>query len=204
MTEKYRSAHLRGPLVHSVRDQIIQAATEHFRRYGYEKTTVSNIAKSIGFSKAYIYKFFSSKQAIGEVICANRIAAVMGIVEGLVLAAPTASGRLLALFCGLHQAGGDLFFHGRGLCDVASVAARDQWVSVSRHQARLREAIKIIILQGREAGEFERKTPLDEVVDAIYVLMQPCINSVLLQRGMGPSRNGVAHLSALILRSLES
>ena len=45
------------------------AANEHFSRYGYEKTTVSDLAKAIGFSKAYIYKFFESKQAIGEMIC---------------------------------------------------------------------------------------------------------------------------------------
>ncbi|OPG72423.1 TetR family transcriptional regulator [Pseudomonas ogarae] len=202
MTEKYRSTPSRGPSEHSVRDQIIQAATEHFGRYGYEKTTVSNVAKSVGFSKAYIYKFFSSKQAIGEVICANRLATVIGVVEGLVLAEPAASGKLTALFYGLQQAGGDLLFHDRGLCDVASVAVRDQWLSVSRHQARLREIISQIILEGRETGEFERKTPLDEVVGAIYVLMQSYINPVLLRHSLEPAHNGVAHLSALILRSL--
>ena len=63
----------RGPVDHDVRDQIVVAATEHFRLYGYGKTTVSDLAKSIGFSKAYIYKFFSSKQAIGESICTNCI-----------------------------------------------------------------------------------------------------------------------------------
>ena len=61
----------RGPVDHEVRSQIVTAATEHFSRYGYEKTTVSDLAKAIGFSKAYIYKFFESKQAIGEMICAN-------------------------------------------------------------------------------------------------------------------------------------
>ena len=58
----------RGPADHAVRDQIVDAAGEHFSRYGYAKTTVSDLAKSIGFSKAYIYKFFDSKQAIGEAI----------------------------------------------------------------------------------------------------------------------------------------
>src|SRR5260370_39641663 len=61
----------RGPVEHDVRQQIVTAATEHFSRYGYEKTTVSDLAKAIGFSKAYIYKFFESKQAIGEMICVN-------------------------------------------------------------------------------------------------------------------------------------
>ena len=51
----------RGPADHDVRDQIVAAATEHFRLYGYDKTAVSDLAKAIGFSKAYIYKFFESK-----------------------------------------------------------------------------------------------------------------------------------------------
>ena len=41
----------RGPVDHEVRDQIVAAATEHFRLYGYEKTTVSDLAKAIGFPR---------------------------------------------------------------------------------------------------------------------------------------------------------
>ncbi|HEV8693418.1 MAG TPA: TetR/AcrR family transcriptional regulator, partial [Lysobacter sp.] len=46
------SVSARGPADHDVRDQIVAAATEHFSRYGYEKTTVSDLAKAVGFSKA--------------------------------------------------------------------------------------------------------------------------------------------------------
>jgi AcrR family transcriptional regulator len=59
----------RGPAEHERREQIIAAAGEHFRHYGYEKTTVADLGKAIGLSKAYIYKFFESKQAIGEAVC---------------------------------------------------------------------------------------------------------------------------------------
>ncbi len=56
----------RGPAEHDRREQIIAAANEHFRHYGYNKTTVADLAKAIGLSTAYIYKFFESKRAIGE------------------------------------------------------------------------------------------------------------------------------------------
>ena len=61
----------RGPAEHSVRDQIVTAAHDYFAHYGYAKTTVADLAREIGFSKAYIYRFFESKQAIGEAICAG-------------------------------------------------------------------------------------------------------------------------------------
>ena len=42
----------RGPADHNVREQIVEVAEQHFSRYGYEKTTVSDLANAIGFSKA--------------------------------------------------------------------------------------------------------------------------------------------------------
>jgi AcrR family transcriptional regulator len=74
----------RGPADHSVREQIVEAAEAHFSHYGYEKTTVSDLARAIGFSKAYIYKFFDSKQAIGETICSTTLSTIVAAVEAAV------------------------------------------------------------------------------------------------------------------------
>jgi AcrR family transcriptional regulator len=191
-----------GPSDHSVRDQVIEAATEHFGHFGYEKTTVSELAKSIGFSKSYIYKFFDSKQAIGEVICANRLAMIMAIVNSAIADAPSASEKLRRLFRALTEAGSDLFFHDRKLYDIAAVAARDKWPSAEAHEERLRKLIEHIIVEGRQAGEFERKTPLDEAAHAIYLVMRPYINPVQLQYNLETASAAAALLSSLILRSL--
>jgi len=189
-------------LYHSVRDQVVDAATEHFGHYGYEKTTVSELAKSIGFSKSYIYKFFDSKQAIGEVICTNRLAMIMAIVNSEIADAPSASEKLRRLFRALTEAGSDLFFHDRKLYDIAAVAARDKWPSAEAHEERLRELIEQIIVEGRQAGEFERKTPLDEAAHAIYLVMRPYISPVQLQYNLETAPAAAALLSSLILRSL--
>ena len=192
----------RGPSDHSVRDQVVDAATEHFGHFGYEKTTVSELAKSIGFSKSYIYKFFDSKQAIGEVICTNRLAMIMAIVNSAISDAPSASEKLRRLFRALTEAGSDLFFHDRKLYDIAAVAARDKWPSAEAHEERLRKLIEQIIVEGRQAGEFERKTPLDEAAHAIYLVMRPYISPVQLQYNLETAPAAAALLSSLILRSL--
>jgi len=192
----------RGPLDHSVRDQIVEAATEHFGHFGYEKTTVSDLAKAIGFSKAYIYKFFDSKQAIGEVICANRLATIMDIVDSALADAPTASEKLRRLFKVLTEAGSDLFFHDRKLYDIAAVAARDCWPSAAVYEKSLCELIQHILLEGRQSGEFERKTPLDEAAQAIFLVMLPYISPVQLQYNLENAPAAAALLSALILRSM--
>src|SRR6187549_3252942 len=94
MNEALPSAPSRGPAEHDVRDQIVEAADKHFSRYGYEKTTVSDLAKAIGFSKAYIYKFFDSKQAIGEAICSRTLTGIVATVEAAVAGASTPTERL--------------------------------------------------------------------------------------------------------------
>ena len=177
MTKNMNVPSSRGPLDHSVREQIVDAAFEHFGHYGYEKTTVAELAKSIGFSKSYIYKFFESKQAIGEVICANRLEMIMAAVLSAVADAPSASEKLRRLFRALTEAGSELFFHDRKL-------------------------IESILVEGRQVGEFERKTPLDETTYAIYMVMCPFINPVQLQFNLETAPTAAVLLSSLILRSL--
>ncbi|MCP2122236.1 UNVERIFIED_ORG: AcrR family transcriptional regulator [Pantoea agglomerans] len=202
MTKNLNVPVTRGPLDHSVREQIVEAAFEHFGHYGYEKTTVAELAKSIGFSKAYIYKFFDSKQAIGEVICANRLELIMTAVYSALADAPSASEKIRRLFRALTEAGSELFFHDRKLYDIAAVAAREKWPSTERYSEHLLKLIESIIVEGRQAGEFERKTPLDEATLAIYMVMCPFINPIELQYNLETAPTAAILLPSLILRSL--
>jgi len=151
----------RGPADHTVRDQIVEAANQHFSRFGYEKTTVSDLAKSIGFSKAYIYKFFDSKQAIGEAICAKALSAMVGTVEEAVAGATTPTEKLRRMFKVLVATGVTLFFNDRKLYEVAAHGAGEGWPSARAYTQRIRQILMEIVREGRESGEFERKTPLD-------------------------------------------
>src|ERR1051326_2223063 len=51
------------------RARIMQAADALFRRLGYAKTAVADIAGELGMSPANVYRFFPSKNAIVEAIC---------------------------------------------------------------------------------------------------------------------------------------
>lgn len=194
--------HARGPSDHEVRDQIVDAATEYFGRYGYDKTTVSDLAKAIGFSKAYIYKFFDSKQAIGEVICANRLNTIMVALDAAVADAHSAPERLRRIFKALVEAGSQLFFQDSKLYDIARTSASESWPSARAYEAHVKDLILKIVREGREAGDFERKTPLDETVDAIYLVLRPYLNPLLLQHNLENAEQATIQLSGLILRSL--
>ena len=59
------------------RCRIVRQAEEFFRLYGYQKTTVADIAKALRMSPANIYRFFDSKKSINEEVALR----LMGEVE---------------------------------------------------------------------------------------------------------------------------
>lgn len=193
----------RGPADHDIRDQIVAAANEHFSQYGYGKTTVSDLAKAIGFSKAYIYKFFESKQAIGEAICTNCLTEIVVAVEQAINVdgiSPTE--RFRRLVKTLIATGVSLFFNDRKLYDIAAFAASERWPSSQVYDAQLKSFVLQIVREGRELGEFERKTPLDETVEAIHLALRPFINPLLLQHNLDFVEEAPSLISNLVLRSL--
>lgn len=197
------SPSVRGPVDHDIRDQIVAAANEHFSQYGYGKTTVSDLAKAIGFSKAYIYKFFDSKQAIGEAICANCLSKIVAAVEEAIQEEGlSATERFRRLVKTLIATGVDLFFNERKLYDIAAFSASERWPSSQVYNAQIKSFVLQIVREGRELGEFERKTPLDETVEAIHLALRPFVNPLLLQYNLDFVEDAPTLTSNLILRSL--
>lgn len=192
----------RGPADHEVRDQIVAAATEHFSRYGYEKTTVSDLAKAIGFSKAYIYKFFESKQAIGEMICGNCLSQIEAEVRAAIDQADGPPEKLRRMFKAIVEASLRLFSEDRKLYEIATSAAAERWQATLAYEALIQALLRDVLQQGRQSGDFERKTPLDETVMAIYLVMRPYLNPLILQHSFDHTEVAPMLLSSLVLRSL--
>jgi AcrR family transcriptional regulator len=196
------SAGQRGPVEHGIRDQIVDAAEAHFSRYGYGKTTVADLAKAIGFSKAYIYKFFDSKQAIGQAICVQCLDKVLAAGEAGIAEGKTASEKLRRFFNGIVVTSAELFFEDKLLYDIAAHSAEERWPSVIVYLARAEAILRDIILLGREAGEFERKTPIDEICEAILLVMQSFMNPLMLKHNLDDLPEAPTKVVNLVLRSL--
>jgi AcrR family transcriptional regulator len=192
----------RGPAEHAVRDQIVKAAHEYFAHYGYAKTTVSDLARAIGFSKAYIYRFFESKQAIGEAICGGCSDAILDRVREAVEQGENATDKLRRFAKAVTSAGTELLFSDRKLHEIAAHASKEKWVVTQLYSERLQQLIEDILKQGRESGEFERKTPLDETRRAIFYALLPFIDPVFLEHILDLLPDAQTEVTNLILRSL--
>ena len=193
----------RGPADHKTRLQLLDEAESHFRHYGYAKTTVADLARAIGVSPAYVYRFFESKQAIGEAICGKILGQICSSLMAVEVEPLSASERLRRIYRTLVAQGLELYFSERKLHDIAVAAIDGHWSSVDGYLDNLRALVRRVVVAGREGGEFERKTPLDDLCAAIFCTLKPFGHPMLLEQTDRDSLQADAEQVAnLVLRSL--
>ena len=192
----------RGPADHKRRQQILQAADEHFRLYGYRKTTLADIAKSIHLSTPYIYKFFDSKQSIGEAMCWHCLSAALSEIDESIEQARSPVERLRRVFLGLEAITWRLLSEQRKIHEMVSVSFEENWESISRFREGIYQTIRKIVVQGRESGDFERKTPLEETCRAIARMTELFYHPTLLDQAGKSQQEEALAVANVAIRSL--
>ena len=57
--------------IETIREQILDSASERFQQFGYGKTTMAEIASDCEMSASNLYRFFENKQDIGAALAAG-------------------------------------------------------------------------------------------------------------------------------------
>ena len=78
----------------------------------------------------------------------------------------------------------------------------ENWKAVLAYDERTQRLLREVLQQGRQSGDFERKTPFDETATAIYLVMRPYLNPLMLEHNFDYTEVAPALLSSLVLRSL--
>jgi AcrR family transcriptional regulator len=137
------------------RTRIVETAEALFRRLGFAKTAVADIAGELGMSPANIYRFFPSKNAIVEAICQRCLAELEGKAWQVARSPGAASARLERLTLEI------LAYHKENLLveqrvhDMVLVAIEDNWAAIRAHKDVIRNVMESILRDGILAGEFE-------------------------------------------------
>jgi len=192
----------RGPADHKRRQQILQAADEHFRHYGYKKTTLADIAKSIQLSTPYIYKFFESKQAIGEAMCWHCLGAALSQIDESLEQAKSPVEKLRRIFLGLEAVTWQILSEQRKIHEMVMVSFEENWESIGRFREGIYEMIRKVIVQCRESGDFERKTPLEETARAIARMTELFYHPTLLDQAGKSQHDEALAVANVAIRSL--
>lgn len=146
--------------------RIMGVAEEHFRRVGYAKTAVADLADALGMSSANIYRFFPSKSAINEAICLRLLSEVHEMIDAIVSQPAPASVRLKRLLLDLHHFNRSRFIGERRVHEMVEAAMEENWSAVEAHLRFVVERIGMVIADGVASGEF---SPCDVPVTAFTV-----------------------------------
>jgi hypothetical protein len=96
----------------------------------------------------------TSKQAIGELICANCLREIEADVNAAVSEAPLPPDKLRRLFKVSAEASLRLFFQDRKLFEIATSAATERWQAVVDYEERTRQLLRDVLQEGRQTGDF--------------------------------------------------
>jgi AcrR family transcriptional regulator len=153
------------------RARIMETAEALFRRLGFAKTAVADIANELGMSPANVYRFFPSKNAIVEAICQRCLSELEAEAWAVARSPGPAATRLERLILEI------LAYHKENLLveqrvhDMVLVAMEDNWGAIRAHKDVVRTVVELILRDGIAAGEFE---PVD-VPETAQVMMRSLV-----------------------------
>ena len=136
--------------------RIVETAERLYRQYGYQKTTVADIAAELGMSPANVYRFFASKAAITEAV-ARRVTSDIATQMRAATAEPGVSAcERLRRAVRVMQTG----VTQRCLADnrmhaMVHAAIEQNWSVIEAHKENMRRIMAGIIADGVAAGEFD-------------------------------------------------
>ncbi|MGY3620224.1 TetR/AcrR family transcriptional regulator [Bradyrhizobium sp. USDA 10063] len=162
------------------RTRILEVAEEQFRRIGYHKTSVADIASELGMSPANVYRFFPSRDAINESICGRVLHEVADIASAIARTNVPAMEKLDRLLTAVHRHNKMTLVEKKHMHDLIVVAMHENWTIIKAHVERMVAIFEAIIRAGIEAGEFEVEDAA-EAARAVKSAFTPFFHPILIE-----------------------
>jgi AcrR family transcriptional regulator len=140
------------------RARIMETAETLFRRLGFAKTTVADIAGELKMSPANVYRFFSSKNAIIEAICQRCLGELEEKAWAVARSRGSAAERIERLVLETLTYHRENHLVDQRVNDMVLAAIELSWQAIRAHKEHMRMVFETILREGIESGEFE---PLD-------------------------------------------
>jgi AcrR family transcriptional regulator len=168
------------------RARIMATAEALFRRLGFAKTAVADIAGELRMSPANIYRFFDSKNAIVEAICRRCLSEVEEKAWAVARSKAPAAHRMERLILEI------LAYHKENLVtehrvnELVVAAIEHSWDTIRAHKDVMRNVVEVVLRDGIDAGEFEPVDPRETaelIMRSVVVFTNPLVVGQCLEEG---------------------
>jgi AcrR family transcriptional regulator len=168
------------------RARVMETAEALFRKLGFAKTAVADIAAELGMSPANVYRFFPSKTAIVQAICQRCLTDLEEKAWAVARSRAPATERLERLFLEILRYHKENLLTEQRVNDMVLVALEQNWAAIRAHKEKIRGVTELILRDGIEAGEFVPLEPHDAAAHinrALVSFVHPVLIAQCLQDG---------------------
>lgn len=188
------------------RDEILDAAERLYDALGFEKVTVTDVARALGMSPANLYRSFANRQAIDEAVTRRALSV---IEDAAWRVARTAHADPLATFADLcmtiSRETRDLLFAKGRASDLCLAATRGHWPPVRDFMDTLHGVIRHVIAEGQRQGVMRAELPLEATAASAVCAMVKVWHPIMLDTfGTDHLEDETAGLSRLVLEALRT
>ena len=183
--------------------EIVSAARSRFRRYGYAKTSMQEIARDCGMSAANLYRYHENKQAIAAVVVQADLAHLYDACQQAVRGAgPHVVAELTALFEAIIDTTRRQIRQTPLLFELSMAVRREMPALRQQVLEEVRRMITAIVQAAQKRGEL-RAGDVAGDADLILLAGAPFVLPWLLRnQPFGDPRNKVAPLVTCLVAGL--
>ena len=188
-----------------MQQQIIQAAEARFKLYGYQKTTMAEIAGDCQMSAANLYRYFNNKLAIAAVLAKRCLEEIELSLSAIVTKEQLSASERLQQFVlsQLHQTY-HYFDSAPKLGELVEAMTTQRPEIIEAHRQQKLALLKQLLQQGQSAKEFvfdDLAATADAIHSATLLFYFP------LTLGLYPLavlEEKAVHVNQLLLRGLKN
>ena len=163
--------------------RIVRGAERLFRRMGYVKTSVADIAREAGISTAYVYRFYPSKMAICQAVCTGLMVRLTEVLWHEVRSTLDPEIKVRRIFVRLMEEAVRAQAEEERLTEMVQASMAENWESVDEFRATLLAVSRAVIEEGVMEGAF-RVMDLDIAAHGMASTLLLCSHPVLVQEAL--------------------
>lgn len=171
LNEVFASQEVRSGLE---RERIADVGERLIRHVGHRKTTVADIASDLQTSRANVYRFFPTKEAIDQHVCGRVIDQTLQALRLVVGENEAATVRLQKLIEHLHQLNIRRVTEEPHVHELLLAAMEQRWSVALRYFAETARLVEAVVRDGLIGGEFNVRDPV-EAAKCVVISITPFI-----------------------------
>lgn len=173
------------------RKYIAEIAEELFKKYGYDNTSMDDVAKESEYSKTTLYKYFKSKDELALLVYRKIHLEKMSVLREFIDKGKTGADKLYQFAQGYIKFFSEnpdalrfqLAWDYKGL-DKQNIGKEMVEEVFSAYDLDLKYLDNIIVL-GKQDGSFREDLDNEAVLDMYYLLLRSLLNQMLFIKNSG-------------------